>query len=89
MNSFLKFIVYTLAWLFATLYATNTILVWLIFGKERDEIYPMINYSEKFWDAITFDLSLIFGVQSAVFFMLLAVSKLKTSLLSLKMKKLE
>ena len=49
----------------------------------------MINYSEKFWDAIIFDLSLIFGVQSAVFFMLLAVSKLKTILLSVKMSKLE
>merc|ERR1712131_116666 len=65
------------AWSFAALYAINTILVWLIFGEDRNEIYPMINYSEKFTDAVIFDLTLIFGVQSSVFLFLYTVSTFK------------
>merc|ERR1711868_4835 len=65
------------AWLFATAYAANTILVWLIFGQDRDAIYPMIDYTNKFNFAIQFNLVLIFGVQTAVFLTLYIISTIK------------
>jgi len=64
-------------WIFAGLYSINTMIVYAIFGEERDEIYPFLNYAEKFGDALKFDIMMTFGVQSAVFLLIFALSHLK------------
>ena len=64
-------------WIFAGLYSINTMIVYAIFGDERDEIYPFLNYAEKFGDALKFDIMMTFGVQSAVFLFIFALSHLK------------
>ena len=46
-------------------------------GRDRDAIYPMIDYTNKFNFAIQFNLVLIFGVQTAVFLSLYIISTIK------------
>jgi len=64
-------------WIFAGAYAINTMLVYYIFGASRDEIYPFLDYQDKFIDAVKFDLFMTFGVQSIVFTTLYVMSKIK------------
>jgi len=64
-------------WIFAGLYSINTMVVYAIFGDSRDEIYPFLNYGEKFADAVKFDVMMTFGVQSAVFLFIFSLSYIK------------
>merc|ERR1712048_511030 len=64
-------------WIFAGLYSINTMVVYAIFGDSRDEIYPFLNYGEKFADAVKFDVMMTFGVQSAVFLFIFSLSSVK------------
>ena len=64
-------------WIFAGLYSINTMVVYAIFGDSRDEIYPFLNYGEKFVDAVKFDVMMTFGVQSAVFLFIFSLSSIK------------
>jgi len=64
-------------WVFAGCYALNTMIVFFIFGESRDEIYPFLDYTNKFKDALKFDVFMTFGVQSAVFVFIFLTSNIK------------
>lgn len=64
-------------WIFAGAYSLNTMLVYAIFGEERDEIYPFLNYAGDYASAVKFDMFMTFGVQSAVFLFIFALSHAK------------
>jgi len=64
-------------WIFAGCYALNTMIVFFIFGESRDEIYPFLDYTNKFKDALKFDIFMTFGVQSAVFIFIFLTSNIK------------
>ena len=49
----------------------------VLLGEERDEIYPFLNYAEDYASAFKFDMFMTFGVQSAVFFFIFALSHAK------------
>ena len=46
-------------------------------GESRDEIYPFLDYTNKFKDALKFDIFMTFGVQSAVFVFIFLTSNVK------------
>ena len=48
-----------------------------ILGESRDEIYPFLDYTNKFKDALKFDVFMTFGVQSAVFVFIFLTSNIK------------
>lgn len=64
-------------WIFAGCYAINTMIVYFLFGEDRDDVYPFLNYSEKFGNALKFDLAMTFGVQTIMFSMMYLFSKTK------------
>lgn len=64
-------------WIFAGCYALNTLIVYQIFGEQRDEIYPFLDYKDKFNEALQFDLFMTFGVQSAVFIVIFLLANIK------------
>lgn len=64
-------------WVFAGCYALNTMIVYYVFGAQRDEIYPFLKYKEDFSTAISFNLMMTFGIQSAVFISIYCLNKLK------------
>ena len=49
----------------------------LFLGESRDEIYPFLDYTNKFKDALKFDIFMTFGVQSAVFIFIFLTSNIK------------
>lgn len=48
-----------------------------LIGAQRDEIYPFLKYKEDFSTAISFNLMMTFGIQSAVFISIYCLNKLK------------
>lgn len=64
-------------WVFAGCYALNTMVVYYVFGEGRDEIYPFLDYKDKFSAAMKFNMMMTFGVQSAVFLFIFLVSNMK------------
>merc|ERR1712212_233352 len=64
-------------WIFAGCYALNTMIVFFIWGEDRDEIYPFLDYTNKWKDALKFDVFMTFGVQSSVFIFIFLTSNIK------------
>ncbi|CAG5106363.1 Oidioi.mRNA.OKI2018_I69.chr1.g2808.t1.cds [Oikopleura dioica] len=62
-------------WIFAGCYAINTMIVYFLF--DRDDVYPFLNYSDKFSNAVKFDLAMTFGLQTIMFSLMYLFSKTK------------
>ena len=52
-------------------------MIFYVIGEGRDEIYPFLDYKDKFSAAMKFNMMMTFGVQSAVFLFIFLVSNMK------------
>jgi len=64
-------------WIFAGSYAFYVYIISLVYGSERDAVYPFLDFNNDYDTAVKYCLGMTFGAQSVLFALVFVLEKLK------------